>query len=429
MSKATDLREQALAKFLEAKALTEGEDIKAENEPQFQAIMAEARDLDAKAAAAAGNENELGSLKERLEFYGSRVSGAPTPFTANRVDLTSPKSLGEAFTGSKEYRELLSGGALLSDQASFKSAPFLAAATDVIGTGGGGGSALVTPQYLPGIIPLPQRPLKIRQLFSQGTTSSDTISYAQQTSFTSGATAVSQATSVSTGLKPQSSASWTRKTAIVETIATWMAVTRQMLADAGQIRALIDNQIGLMLQLEEEEQLLNGNGISPNLEGIYAQAIQTLDVSGATSLGDPNLDAIRTAIRMIRTGLSRATADGVVLNPTDGAEFDLLTDGFGRYRVGDPYAYAVPGSQRQIWGLNRVDSEAVAIGHALVGAFTIGATVLERQGITILTADQHADFFVRNLVVVLAEERLGFPVFFPSAFVDVTLKDFSYLSA
>ena len=55
----------------------------------------------------------------------------------------------------------------------------------------------------------------------------------------------------------------------------------------------------------------------------------------------------------------------------------------------------------------------------------VGATVLERQGVTILTADQHADFFIRNLIVVLFEERLGFPVFFPSAFVDLTLDTWS----
>jgi hypothetical protein len=47
-------------------------------------------------------------------------------------------------------------------------------------------------------------------------------------------------------------------------------------------------------------------------------------------------------------------------------------------------------------------------GKALVGA-RAGATVFERQPITVLTADQHSDFFVRNLVVILFEERLAFP--------------------
>jgi HK97 family phage major capsid protein len=103
----------------------------------------------------------------------------------------------------------------------------------------------------------------------------------------------------------------------------------------------------------------------------------------------------------------------------DSEEFDLLKDLNGQYRGGNPignFTYDQP-----IWGLRRVESEAIEEGSALVGAFRPGATVLERQGVQILTADQHADFFIRNLIVVLAEERLGFAVYYPSAFVDVTI--------
>ncbi len=129
---------------------------------------------------------------------------------------------------------------------------------------------------------------------------------------------------------------------------------------------------------------------------------------------------------MVKTGAGRAVADAVVVHPNDSAEFDLLVDSYGRYRIGDPFAYG-PGP-KPIWDMARVESEAIDEGHALVGAFKLGATVLERQGITILTADQHANFFVRNLLVVLAEERLGFPVYFPADFVDVTLKSFAYIA-
>ncbi|WP_157533545.1 phage major capsid family protein, partial [Nocardia otitidiscaviarum] len=35
--------------------------------------------------------------------------------------------------------------------------------------------------------------------------------------------------------------------------------------------------------------------------------------------------------------------------------------------------------------------------------------------------DSHADFFIRNMVAILAEERLAFAVTRPSAFVKVAL--------
>lgn len=432
MGKAAELREQALAKLVEAKAYSEQEDM----DPQrLEALMGEFRELDATAARfRQTTDDNLGTIKERLEWYAGKATGAPVHFNSIPIDLARARTVGAAFIESVEYRELVSSGALGSDRASFKSRPFVAAggaaATDVIQTETGGPAAgLVVPQYLPGLVPLPQRPLTIRQLFAQGTATSDTVSYAQQTHLTSGAAAVAQATATNDGAKPQSSMGWERKTSPIETIATWMAVTRQSLADAGQVRALIDNQLQLLLQLEEEEQLLNGNGTSPNLSGIYDQVIQTLDLSSAVSNGDPNLDGLRVAKRMVKTGASRAAADAVVINPIDSAELDLIVDANGNYLVGNPFGGQAGDGETPIWRLRRVESEAIAEGHALVGAFRMGATVLERQGITILTADQHSDFFIRNLVVVLAEERLGFPVYFPSAFVDVTLKDWSYLSS
>jgi HK97 family phage major capsid protein len=432
MGKAAALREEAIAAFMAADELVVDEAGAApENQVRFDALMAEGREKMDQYRAQSAREGTVLSLRETLgEIAGGVKGNGPIPFTAHELDRPAGKTLGQAFVDSAEYKELLASGNLKSDRSSFKSSPFQAAANDVIHSTPetGPGSALVTPQYLPGVLPLDQRPLTIRDLFGSGTATSDTISYAQQTAFDKASgLAVGQSTSASdaAGLKKQSSIGWERLTSPVETIATWMAATRQQLADAGQIRSLIDNQLRLMLGLEEEEQLLNGDGTSPNLSGIYDQDIQTSDVTGLTTDGEPNIDAIRNAARLVRVGLSRLTADAIAMNPTDSMYLDLTVDGEGRYRIGDPFGQAAGAGPRPIWGLRRVESEAVEEGHALVGAFRAGATVLERQGITILTADQHADFFIRNLVVVLAEERLGFPVYFPSAFVDLTLDTWS----
>jgi HK97 family phage major capsid protein len=434
VSKSVTLREEAIAAFKAADALVvDDSGPKAEDKERFDAFMAEGTEKMNAFRQAAADEGQVITLRDTLASVAGAVRGSgPVPFS--RIQVPGPgagQTLGAAFVASKEYADLVASGNLQSDRSSFRSTPFQAAATDVIHStpSTGPGSALVTPEYLPGIVPLPQRDLTVRALFGAGTTQSDTITYAQQNAFdkASGSLAVKQSTSPTDagGLKKQSSIAWERLTSPVETIATWMAATRNQLADAGQIRALIDNALRLMLGLEEEDQLLNGNGTSPNLSGIYDQAIQTSDVTGLTSDGEPNIDGIRNAARLVKVGLSRLTADAIVMNPTDSMYLDLTVDGESRYRVGDPFSQAVGAGPRPIWGLRRVESEAIAEGHALIGAFNAGATVLERQGITILTADQHADFFVRNLVVVLAEERLGFPVYFPSAFVDLTLDTWS----
>lgn len=424
-----ELREKAAALFKQAHDLVEGknddDDLTPEMKSNFDKIMADAREADAAFGKAAAAEGVREELRDRFSYYHEAATGRGVGWQ-QIASVDSPKSFGQQWVESKGYKDLMDSGYLRSDRASFRTEPLeMKAPSDLIHTvSGGPASGLVLPQFLPGIIPLNQRPLTVRALFANAPTTSDLIDYAFQSSFDNGAAAVAQATSPSgatnagTGLKPQSSIAWDRDTRPVQTLATWMAVTRQTLADAGQVAALIDNQGRLMLQLEEEDQLLDGNGTAPNLRGLlHTPGVQTLDLTGFD-----NLDGIRSTQRMIRTGASRMRADGIVLHPVDSEMVDLLKDGIGQYRGGNPIGGGFQDLQ-PIWRMRRVESEAVSPGTAIVGAFGTGATVLERQGITVYTTDSHEDFFVKNLVVVLFEERLGFAVYYPSAFVVVTLAD------
>ena len=430
-------REKAYAKLLEAKAL-EDEDgtVAAENIDRQTAIMAEFEELDKVAGKIQESEGLQSKARDRLDFYQAKATGSPMHYESTPIDSASAKTPGQQFIDSEAYKKLVASGALTSDTSSFRSDPVTvgrggqrrmgATATDVIQSETGGPAAgLVTPYYLPGVLELPQRPRVIRDLFPvENMPSGDTISYAAQTGFDSAAAAVAQAADADTdtaagGLKPQSSVAWTRQTANAEWIATWMAATRQAVADVGQMASLIDNQGRIMIALEEEDQLVNGDGTAPNISGILDQgSIQTLDLTG---YGDnANLDGIRTARRLVRTGTSRLRPTFVLVHPEDSEEFDLMKDLEGRYRAGDPFAGAIGGDDSPpIWRLARIESEAVSAGTAIVGA-RAGATIFEREPLRVLTADQHADFFVRNLVVILFEERLAFPVYFPTAFVEVT---------
>jgi HK97 family phage major capsid protein len=433
---AVSKREEALAKLLEAKGLVEADDsVKTENEERFQALMGEFRELDAQAQKAATQDDNIGSLRERMQFYTGKATGAPMRFNSTELDTNAAKTPGQQFVESEAYKGLVASGTLDSPDGHFRVSPvvvgrpipqrFQGAATDVIQTESGGPAAgLVVPYRLPGILDLPQRPRVIRDLFPvENMPSGDTIEYAAQVGFDNAAAAVAQATTTGNGAKPQSSIAWEERTAKAQWIATWMVATRQALADANQTRSLIDNQGRLMLALEEEDQLVAGNGTPPNISGLLDQTgLQLLDLSGSSD--NRNLDGIRTARRLVRTGLSRLRPTFVLVNPVDSEEFDLMQDLEGRYRAGDPFGPIGGDDSPPIWKLRRIETEALDEGVTLVGARE-GATIYERQPLTVLTADQHADFFVRNLVVILFEERLAFPVYFPTAFVEVTLDEWS----
>ena len=84
--------------------------------------------------------------------------------------------------------------------------------------------------------------------------------------------------------------------------------------------------------------------------------------------------------------------------------------------IGGPLAPA----QRRLWGLQVVESANIAAKTALVGDGTMAA-VVDRNQARIYTTDSHSDYFIRNILVILAEERVALPVFRPAAFASVQL--------
>ena len=78
------------------------------------------------------------------------------------------------------------------------------------------------------------------------------------------------------------------------------------------------------------------------------------------------------------------------------------------------------GAESQIWRIPVIDTPAIASGTALIGAFGTGAQLYDREAATIRISEQHSDFFVRNALVILAEERIALAVKRPESFVKVT---------
>jgi HK97 family phage major capsid protein len=81
----------------------------------------------------------------------------------------------------------------------------------------------------------------------------------------------------------------------------------------------------------------------------------------------------------------------------------LLKDGDGKYILGDPAAN-VPSV---LFGLPVVPTQAMTIDKFLVGNFQRAATLYDRWTPRVEVSTEHADFFTRNLVAILAEERIA----------------------
>jgi len=238
----------------------------------------------------------------------------------------------------------------------------------------------------------------------QGTTDSNVLSYYEETTFTNAAATVAEGDS-----KPESALAFTERTDTVRKIATWIPATSEFLEDNAGIRSYIDGRLRFMVEREEEDQLLNGDGTAPNISGILDRSIQSI---GSTD----DVKAIYQAITEVRVD-GQAEPDAVVIHPLSWQNIRLAQDQNDQFYGPGPFA---PDTVERLWGLRVRVTPLIAEGTALVGAFRPFAQVFRKGGITVTASTEHSTYFVENKVAILAEERLALAVYRPTAFCKVT---------
>ena len=336
--------------------------------------------------------NEAKARLDDLEQKMARGGGNPDD---------RQKSIGEQFVESEGFKAFEATGFSKSARGGDLQikATLTSATTDAAGSVG---DAVQTTR-LPGILPLPQRRLTVRDLLSQGRMDGSTLEYVKETGFTNSAAPVAEAAA-----KPESDLKFDLVTTSAKVIAHWMKASKQILSDVSQLRSTIDQRLLYGLAHVEEQQLLNGSGSGQNLHGIIPQATA---YSAPITLSSPtSIDLMRLA--MLQAALAEYPATGHVMNPIDWAWIETLKDGEGRYIIGNPQGTISP----TLWGLPVVATQAIAVDKFLTGAFRMGAQVFDRWDARVETGYVNDDF-TKNLVTILAEERLALAVYRPEAFI------------
>jgi HK97 family phage major capsid protein len=384
---------------------------------------------------------EIKSLIAGLETMGEVDSWASEPqdsvagayaAAANDVKGMSSyeiKSIGQMFVESAEFKALNGGRNGANMPAPWQAGVSLTGYgvkdvyshmnTGLIPTGLG-------PLQRDPIVTPPMRTKRVRDLFPTRTTTAAVIEYFRQLGFTTleaghgvnrAAAVAERSGSAAFGVKPQSSFAFVGEQAPVRTLAHWEAAHRNVLADEPQLRGIIDNELMYGLRLLEDSQILNGDGTGENLLGVLqTPGIQTYSWSAGSV--DPVPDTMADALRRAATlaYLAYYEPTGVVLHPSDWEMIELTKDQNGQYLIAVSVAM---GGEPKVWRMPVVDTPAIEQGTALVGAFGTGAQLYDREQASIRISEQHSDFFVRNAIVVLAEQRLALAVKRPEAFVAV----------
>lgn len=386
-------------------------------------------------AAASGSMDVANAFLASLADQGAAVDQNEK---AHSSGIVNPKgmTLGEAFSKSPAYQEFL--GQFKGNDGAIRNVPISKAAdyafdgvntkTPIFGLSDTSAGAFVQTQRLGGTTDLiGMRRLTVADLCTHVPVTGDTFDYVTVTTKTNNAAPVLEATTSATpglnnvavgaytaahGVKPESALAFAVVSSIIETIAHLIPISRRAAADAPQVRAMVDEFLLYGIQEELEDQILNGNGTTPQLRGI-------LNVVGINTVGSAgtDLDAIVAGIAAIREDNREPTA--MVVHPNDwySTGFLLAKDTAGNYLVANPGASI--DQMMSLWGLRVVVTPAMTENTVLVGDFR-QAVVADRQQGTIYVTDSHNDWFARNLLAILGEARYGFGVLDPEAFCTVT---------
>jgi hypothetical protein len=338
------------------------------------------------------------------------------------------KSLGQRFIESTEFKGHRDSGFMdsafvVEDQEITYGAQFKDVHSGSIGTVTHPGFGTV--QRAP-MVSAPMLTWRVRDLFPQMNTNSVMIEFIEELGFVdagdNAAAMVPEREGTpptdTFGLKPKSTIHFNIKTTPIRTLAHWVPASRNVLDDEPQLRGIIDTRLLYGLRLVEDQQLLLGDGTGQNLLGIFNTPGIQLFPSGTyhAPTNETYVDAIRRGAT--RVMLAQYDPTGVVVHPYDWERMELTKDTQGRYLVAGS---VTSGAEKRLWQMPVVATPACPEGTALIGAFGLGAQVFDRMQSNIRTADQHADFFIRNAIVVLAEERLGLAVYRPASMVKVNL--------
>jgi HK97 family phage major capsid protein len=241
------------------------------------------------------------------------------------------------------------------------------------------------------------RPVAVRDLLPVRQTTAGSIDYLK-----AGHTGAAAIQANEGDLKAELAMVFTPASAGVKTVAVWVPVAQQTLADNAYLADFLESELRYALQLEEDRLLLKGSGVDAEIEGMwtagtaYARAVA----------GDTAADTLRRAITQVQ--LARGVPTGIILNPQGLERLELQKDTDGNYVLSFPVT--LDQGRTVAWRVPVVVSDAMGAAEFLVADFQRGVRLWDRQQAVVEISTSHADFFTRNLAAVRAEERIALTI-------------------
>ena len=261
----------------------------------------------------------------------------------------------------------------------------------------------ITRQYANQVYALPSRKVHLRSLLPIGTINQGLFTFPYESGGEGAPAAQVQGSS-----KAQVDFDITMKDAAAQYIAGYVRISRQMLDDIPAMTSFLQSRLLEKYLIAEDAQILSGDGTAPNLQGILGVA------TAATGAATVDVEQLVQAIAQLES--SNYSATGIMVNPTDWAAIMNTKNTNAAYSLPASTVVTTDGNV-SIAGIPLYKSTAIAADKFVVGDWSMGAQIMQNQGISVQFSEFDGNNFVENMITVRVEARIAFPIYYAGAFV------------
>lgn len=229
---------------------------------------------------------------------------------------------------------------------------------------------------------------------------------------TSEATSAATPTTPATGLKPQFDLDLVESSVKFETIAGWLLLSKKAMRNIPGLMAFLNYRLPQKLWDVEDQQILYGTGVSPQIKGILtAGNFVAGSAAGTTALVEKiinDMSLLEDTYKRLATGIALRPAQwyNLVKNKATGSgEYDL------------PPGVDIIGGIPYILGVPVIKTTALLADDYVVGDFERGAELYVQEAMQIEFFEQDSTNVRTNQVTCRIEETIALPVYGPDYFI------------
>lgn len=271
------------------------------------------------------------------------------------------------------------------------------------------------------VVPEALEPISIVQHIPSVPTDQQNVIWMEQTTVTNAAAPRAQGASLG-----ESAIAYTKRTTPVESIGTFLPIVDEILDDVPMLAQMIMSDMRWMVMDNVDDNIINGNGTSPNPQGLAnLTGIQT-QAKGT----DDTFTAIRKLMTKIRA-VGKARPSLIVIHPSDMEALATAreagaaslsahdSDTVNVYNAGFLWGNPIQGDASLIWGVPYVESTQLTANTLYMGDFARFSLIRDRQQF-IVEQGYTADDFTKLQKTLRAYVRLAILFTRASAFGSVT---------